>query len=653
MSKRYTIILILAAVLLTGFSAALSRRDSRDWRANRSRRVFPFPWQDVASIDIAKPDGSRLHFRKPASGEWLIQLDDEHADALNPGAVEELSALATLSWREAQKDRQAPDADSAVIMTAANASGQTVELMFGDVRNNLRATVIDGDRATVYGVNQDLLGILDWNPERFRNLYLTSVGGGRKPRKIILAPHSPDESLTVILEQGEAGAWRLVKPVSWPVDEARLDTIIRWLDRLRAETIEAEMTGDLEWFGFGPESTVVEAWYDSPSGEMRRRVEFGKDAGDGRIYVRETGRAPIFALPREALSEILLDTAAEHPERWRNFYRKRNLKAIGEDPLQHVVVERLLPKPVKLTLTQRLEKGLVKWEGRLEDENGERVFPVDPPDEQDPMRPLSALLLGLTNLHVDSFLADEAPGDHTRQWTAFPAWRFGARTIGGVESPTLTLYAEDAQGTLSAGVPYVEGKIGAQKMPPREGTDGQAGIPFSLADRSAVMSTYAELAYALCLPPYRYQSARIVTSEPRQWRRVVIANADGETAYFRNPEEVNEQWWREEKEPEPLMDDNNSFVETLLLLSQLKSEAFVADIKGDIAEFGLDRPEITAIVYSSPGGAGGADDGEPLFKLSIGDAIDAAGRRYASLNDAGSVFAVSPRIAELLGQTYR
>ena len=650
MSRRYTILLVLAAILLTGFSVALSRRDSRDWRANRSRRIFPFPWQDTASVSIAKPDGTSLLFKKTPAGEWQIQLDDESADMLYPGAVEEISALATLAWREAQKDRAAPSRDTAVILTAANQAGQKVEMAFGDISNNLRATIIDGDAQTVYGVNQDLLGFLDWPSERFRNLYLVNTGSGRKPKKIVLAPYSEDQSLVVSLENGPGG-WRMTKPVSWPVDETRLDLLLRWLDRLRGESIEAEMTGDLEWFGFGPESGYVEAWYDAPQGEIHRRVEFGKDAGGGKIYARETGRNPVFGLAKETLSEISLDVAREHPVQWRNFYRLRGLNPLGEVAPQTVVIERLLPTPEKLTLEMKQDPAGAKWLGTLEDAAGSRQFAVEPPGG-DPSIPMTALLTGLSSLRVKAFLTDTPPGPETIKWTAYPAWRFSARRVDGSETPALTLYAEDAQGNLPPGVPYVDGEAGPREMQPREGLPGKVGIAFSVADRPAVMETFGELAYLLCRPPYRYQSRRLVDSEPRHWNRVIVTNDKGEASYTANPEEVNEQWWRDAVPPEPLMDDNNRFVALLLELSQLRADGFVADVNGDIAEFGLDQPEITAIVYSSPAGGAGQEGDGRLFKLSLGKEADAEGSRYARLDDAGPVFLVPARIASALGEVY-
>lgn len=122
---------------------------------------------------------------------------------------------------------------------------------------------------------------------------------------------------------------------------------------------------------------------------------------------------------------------------------------------------------------------------------------------------------------------------------------------------------------------------------------------------------------------------------------------------MRNAEEINEQWWRKGEPDEPLMDDNNRFVAMTLDLSQLKSDGFVAGINGDIAEFGLDQPEITAIVYSSPEGSADNKEGNRLLKLSLGKTADEEGKRYARLDDDGPVFLVSERIAKALAESYR
>ena len=658
MSRRLVLLIVLSAILLTGFSVALSRRDSRDWRANRSRRLLPFPWRDAARVAITRPDGASLDFYRDADGQWKIRLPHDVADTLNPNAAEALAALATLAWREPQAGRAQPRAGEATTLTATSAAGQSVEIQFGDTQNNLRAAVIDKDGSVVYGVNQDLLDFLDWPAERYRSMLLASGGGGRKPRKIRLAPHSEGGDLAITLEQTPDG-WFMTQPVLWPADESRLDIAIRWLDRLRAETVAAELTGDLEYFGFTAESTHVEAWYDTPSGAVHRRVEFGGDAGEGKIYARETGRSPIFTLPREAVAEISLDIAAKHPDSWRNFYRQRVLNRLGPDAPATIVVERLLPTPAKLTIAQRNDPNGMHWQGKLEENGAVRQFPIDAPDGKNQMLPLAALLTGLTNLRVKNFLADVPPGPETVRFTAHPAWRFSIRSSDGRELPGLTLYSADAEGNMPSGVPFVDGLAEPQELKSLPGQPANAGLAFSVPERGSVMETFGELSYLLCLPPYRYQSRRLVSLDPKKWSKIEIHLADvsGKAAapvvFTRDTKGINEQWWRSGASPEPLMDDNNRFVGMLLELSQLRSEGFVQDASGDIAKFGLDRPEITAIVYSSSEQASPkAGDGR-LFTLTLGREADAAGRRYARLNGEGPVFLLSSSIAKALGDEYK
>lgn len=647
MQRRHVLILVLAAVFLTAFSIALSRRDSRDWRANRSRRLLPFPWQDTAEIRIRRPGADELEFTRDGQGQWRMRLDEELADSLNPAAVEELGALATLTWREPVKGRTPPDPDAAVTLTAVSVSGQQVSIAFGDIASNLRATIIDGDRDTVYGVNQDFLGFLDWPRERFRNLSLLALGGGRKPDRITVSPDQADPALEVTLEK-KAGGWRQTSPVDWPADDTRLDLLMRWIDRLRADGIAAEMAGDLEWFGFEPPAAFVEVEYAEPQGKgIVRRVEFGKTEGD-RVYARETGRTPVFTVPRETLAEISMDVAAQHPNQWRNFYRQRGLNLVGDGSPDRIVIEQLLPEPVTLTLVRHIDQTGARWVGVMTKGEVSRTFAVDPPDANDQMRPLTALFTGLASLRIKAFLADVAPGPDTVKWTAYPAMRITASTAG-IPGPALTIYAANARGELPSGMPYITGKAEPQELASLEGYPEKVGFAFSLADRTAVMETFGEMSYLLYLPPYRYQSRRLLDVEPRAFGRVEVENSGVREVYFRQADEINEQWWREPDSPEPLMDDNNRFVATVLELSQLRSDGFVDEANGDIENFGLDQPEISAIVYSSSGAAG--DNGR-LFKLALGKEADANGRRYARLNDGGPVFLVPGKLAKALGETY-
>ena len=652
MSKRNVLMLLLAAVLLTAFSVALSKRDSRDWRANRSRRLFPFPWQDTVSLTIEKPDGQRFDFKKLPKGEWQILLPDDLQDVLNYRAVDSLSALATLTWREPLQDGAAPVPGQAVRMTAVSNSGQRLSLAFGEVRNNLRAVCVDDDASTVFGVNQDLLNFLDWPSDRFRNYYLASAGGAAKPKRILIAPPGGDENLRIELVRAENG-WEQIRPVRWPVDETRLDILIRWAEKLRAASIEAEMSGDLEWFGFDEKSAYVEVTFDNPAGEIARRVDFGKEIDDSRMYARVEGRSPIFSIPSEVFEEASLNIAAEHPGLWKNFYRQRAMNVVGDVIPASVTIERLLPTPSKLTVTQVRDRDIVRWTGSLESGGTTRTFSIEPPDGNEPMRPLTALFTGLSNLRVKAFLADTAPGPDTIKWTAFPAWRFSYQTFDGAKSPAVLLYAANAEGEIPPGAPFIPGEAGAQEMRALAGYPEKVGIAFSIEDRPAVMETFPELAYLLCLPPYRYQSRKMLDYDPKFWGKIEILYRDATRAYFRRSGEVNEQWWLDSTTPEPLMDDNNRFVTMLVELSQLRSDGFVEDMDGDIEKFGLDQPEITAIVYTSKDRAAPDDRDGLLFKLTIGAPSSVAGSRYARLNDEGPIFLVPGRLCEGLGDTYR
>ncbi len=684
MFRRQAYALAAIASLLTLCSLALSGLDAGALNAGRARRMAPFPWSGTVKAVIRRAGGTVSLFRD-GDGRWKVELPHGAADDLSPDAEDALAAFAALAWREPVSGREAPGG-AAPVLALAGADGTSVAIAFGEVRDGLRSAAVTasgdgGGGGAVYGVHQDLAAFLDWPEERFRSLLLASGGGtGRdaQPDRIRLSPADPARALDILLERRDAG-WIMTEPVVWPVDENRLELLLRWLQRLRAEGIAAEMTGDPEYFGFDGRVPFVEARYPAPEGEAGgdggariRRVEFGApvdgdapgtDArGAGRIYARETGRSPVFVLPRDAMAEISLDIAPQHPEAWRHFFRRRSLDRLGGDSPAWICVEQLLPRYAKLTLAladDAASSGTAEpggWTGTLEADGRTRSFAVDPPDGRDGMRPLAALCTGLASLRVKNFLAESPPGPETAAWTAHPAWRFSLRTADGRELPGLTLYARDAEGRLPAGDPFIEGEAEPRELKPLPGVAAGAGMAFSVPDRAAVMETFSELSYLLCLPLYRYQSRDVVRSDPSGWTRVdiVLAGKEAKTlSYTRKAGDPNEQWLRGGAAPEPLLDDNNRFVSLLLRLSRLKAEAFVRDVSGEGANFGLDRPAITAIVYSSSGSETGAAADAPLFVLALGDAADASGKRFARLGGDGPVFTVPGGIADALETEYR
>ncbi|MCC8180747.1 MAG: DUF4340 domain-containing protein, partial [Planctomycetes bacterium] len=292
----------------------------------------------------------------------------------------------------------------------------------------------------------------------------------------------------------------------------------------------------------------------------------------------------------------------------------------------------------------------IRWRGVLERSGTTVEFPVDPPDPAEPNRPLTALMNSLASLRVRNFLADAAPGADTLKWTAFPAWRIQARLHDGRMSQPLTIYAEDSDGNFSFGKPYRDGDAN-----PVGFVAADYGPAFTVGDAPAVMEMFPESVYSLCVPPYRYRSVKVIDQDPRNWTRVELHSDDKKMVYLREVGSPNDQWWREEDGAvEPLTDDNNLFVGLLLKLSQLRSIGFVGDDDSDAGEFGLDHPEISAIVYVSSEAADDADGEQELFTLSIGDeARYGANARYARLDQGGAVFLLSESLAEGLRRKYR
>lgn len=651
MTRRFVVLLVVFAVLLTAFSFALSLRDSRDWRANRSRRLLPFPWQDAAAVIVTRHGGQTLRFSRSPGAEWRVELHDGRLDVLDSKASDGLAALATLTRRDPMPDRAPPDPDAAVTLVATSSQGQEVRLDFGDVQNNIRAVVVDGDDSLVYGVNQDLLTFLEWKGERLRNMYLTSVGGGRAPEKVTLSPNPDDPSLDVVLER-RSGGWLLSQPVEWPADTVKMDLLLRWLDRLRADSVAEEAPATRAAFGLKQPTARIEALYNVPEGTLKRKIDFGAVVGTEGVYAAVDGREPVFIVPKELLTEIFMGIAQTHPVLWRNFYRKRSVNALGDGIPVSFRIERLLPTPAVLVMAAEAATEEVggEWLAELRDESGVSHFPVEAPDPGKRETPLRALMAALSEVRIQTFLADVPPGPTTGTWTSNPAWRLSCRFADGTESPVLTLYAEHTGGEPLSALSFARGEGESNS----QGGAEQSGVVFSLSNRPAVFRAYAQEAERLCLPLYKYRSRRLLRLDTGQFEKVSVEIGKKRSGYFRKPGDVNEQWWTNPDAPEPLMDDNNHFVVMLDELSMLETEAFVADAEMDMTEFGLDQPEITAIVYRTSGSADNPSASDiPALTLDVGKPVANNRGRYARLNRAGPVFLLSERMARALVAEYR
>lgn len=644
MTRRLVCILVVIAMLLTAFSFALSRRDSRDWRANRSRRLLSFPWQDVIAVTITRHDGQTLRCRREPGTEWKVELGSGRFDVLDSRVSDSLAAFATLTWREPAPDRLPPNPGESVSLVAENSFGQEIRLDFGEVQNSIRSVIVDGDESVVYGVNQDLLSILDWKEDQLRNMYLASVYGGRSPERIFLSPQPGDSSLDVVLEK-RFGGWVLSQPVEWPADKVKVDLLLRWLDRLRADSVASEAPVERTSFGLRQPTARIEAIFSTPEGLVRRKIDFGGTFEAGNLYASVDGREPVFTMPKDSLVEISMNLAATHPDLWRNFYRKRSVDMIGGTTPVAFHIERLLPTRSVLEIKKGEPVGDngSEWTAELQDGKNVHRFSVEPPVSIRRDSPLRVLVSGLKNIRIQTFLADKPPEMEAR----VPEWRISCTFADGTESPVLTMHTADASDKVGIGVDVPDAHVQTERI-------GQKKVLFTLSNHPAALEAYAQDAEKLCLPLYKYRSRRLLRIDARHITKVALKSPTRESVYFRQPGDVNDQWWINPDASEPLMDDSNRFIAMLEKLSGLETRAFVADEHADMSEFGLDRPTITAIVYyPSVSTENTSSEPDKILTLHVGNTVAKSQDRYARLNNEGPVFLVPESMMKILVAEYR
>lgn len=622
MTHRRVLFLVLAALVLSACSLALAVRLSDDLRAAASRRLFSFSLAECVWVRIDRADAEPVELFFDDVRGWQVRLPDGLADDLAPGARAQLEALASLAWREPLPAGIAANEPAAAVLTARTVSGREQVFEFGARSGSLQAVRTDGQ---TYAVGTGLTRFLGWPALRWRSLQLAVVPGLR-PVRIALAPAGANPDLRIEL-RSTPGGWRMTAPYDWPADAFRVDKLTGWLDRLTADSIAAEQFPDQAWMGFGPASAWVEADYPDLAGGVRTvRVEFGRvEQGQGQ-YARVVGRTPVFFINPALCAEISLTEAEGFPAQWRSFWRQRSFNALGNQEPQEIVVERLTGMPQSVVLRRVLAQGAQRWVGVLRTGGEEREFAVDDP-AQGP-GPLATLIAGLSNIRVSGFTDAPASGE--------PAWRFTIRGGPEGENHVITLFADpDIFPEGSAAPVDIESRRKNGVVPP---------LAFSYDELPAVMQMHGDLGWLLCLPPWRYQSAKMHALDADAWTRVDIA-ADGKSkTYTRPAEEINRQWYANGA---ALLDSNNAFVELLFDLAALTGRGLVAANIDAAANFGLDRPAITAIVYIS--GPDSAADAGRVFRLDIGqEAENTGGCRYAMLDGRGPVFLVPARLADAL-----
>ncbi|MBD3375838.1 DUF4340 domain-containing protein [candidate division KSB1 bacterium] len=105
----------------------------------------------------------------------------------------------------------------------------------------------------------------------------------------------------------QAGAWELVEPIAYPVDETEMDEIINNLYKGKAKEFVAESPDDLSQFGLeNPDYTAELLLGDE---KAQKRLLIGKSLGDQR-YAKDSSRDPVFVVDKAFMDKFQFDLTA-------------------------------------------------------------------------------------------------------------------------------------------------------------------------------------------------------------------------------------------------------------------------------------------------------------------------------------------------------
>jgi len=318
MNSRWTLGLVLAALLVGGYVVAVDRPEleQRATRARDARRLLQFETSQVTAVEVLLAGGrERARVVREAEGESGWRLEAPIAEAADPVVIEGfLSALAGLSI---VSDDPMPEADPAgaafgldqdPAIVLAVAAGDRVDVRFGDRApiGSLRYLASNARPGRVLSVRGDsfeafepeLLSLRDRRLMRLTPARVTSVEIAPRDAPPIhiertreaLDAAAPDDSRF----RGER-AWALSEPL---VDQADVETVSELLVELAGARGIRIIDPPFELVDYGLAPEQVRVRIEAPEG--RAELAFGR--ADDKVYARVAGRDSLLEVDPQLLS---------------------------------------------------------------------------------------------------------------------------------------------------------------------------------------------------------------------------------------------------------------------------------------------------------------------------------------------------------------
>lgn len=286
----------------------------------------------VDRIECAMYMGNKAVLERQASGRWkVVEPYEDEADAAmvqNILTVLSENARVEVPLQEgATADLESKELDSPSRYIEIRGAGGTSRVNIG-IRDPLGtdAFVTVGDSPVLYRTGANLLNLMEFNPETFRDTRLFRIDPQVVDRLIL-----ESDDAVVMQAQRRYGIWKITEPVKDDADSGRVQSLVFSLTRMKVEKIYAQDATPeiLEECGFNVGRQVVTL----QSGSVARTVILAprEFAPGGGIFCRRAESNTILVARRTEVSRLAMDLDA---------YRSRDLMPQVREKLKQVTVSR-------------------------------------------------------------------------------------------------------------------------------------------------------------------------------------------------------------------------------------------------------------------------------------------------------------------------
>jgi hypothetical protein len=296
MNIRSTVILFLVLVVLAA-TATLMEKNRKSRRSPTGDLLFPALQADkVDAIDLRAPDED-VQLEKDGE-EWKVRSEGGYpADPkLISSILDSFGGLRNTEVSSTRPDRHATfEADSSGVIVKLSGGGNSLAWLYvGKAGPDYLSTYVRPvDDEKVYRVPVYLRSIVDRGKQTWRDRNIVALDESKIAGYTTMTPRD-----TVAVERGEAGSWRLTKPVEADANSDVMGVVVRSLASIRASAF-ADSIQDLASVGLEPDTMSLQIRTTDGSNytidvgaENDKRQTYTKRADSPIVYLVPKGRWP-------------------------------------------------------------------------------------------------------------------------------------------------------------------------------------------------------------------------------------------------------------------------------------------------------------------------------------------------------------------------